>query len=169
MFRPILILAGVVLATLSPAQTITGTQSTAKQDAMTHHAIGPFDVKINPQKPDSDVAQASKLGRMSIDKQFHGDLEATSKGEMIAFQTEVKGSAGYVAMERVAGTLQGRKGSFVLQHSATMNRGAPTLSITVVPDSGTDDLIGLTGKMNIIITEGKHSYEFDYTLAPEKP
>jgi hypothetical protein len=107
---------------------------------------------------------------MSLDKQFHGDLEATSKGEMIATQTDVKGSAGYVAMERVTGTLAGRKGSFVLQHSATMNRGVPELSITVVPDSGTDELTGLTGKMNIIIiiAAGKHSYEFDYAL-PDKP
>jgi hypothetical protein len=134
---------------------------------MTQHASGPFDVKLLPQKPDSDVAEAAKLGRMSLDKQFHGDLEASSKGEMIATQTEVKGSAGYVAMERVTGTLAGRRGSFVLQHSATMNRGVPELSITVVPDSGTDELTGLTGKMNIIIAAGKHSYEFDYVL-PDK-
>ncbi len=103
---------------------------------------------------------------MSIDKQFHGDLEATSKGEMIATQTQVKGSAGYVAMERVTGSLSGRAGSFVLQHSATMNRGVPELSITVVPDSGTDELTGLTGKMNIIIAaDKKHSYEFDFDCA----
>jgi hypothetical protein len=136
---------------------------------MTQYASGPFDVKLIPQKPDSDVAQSANFGRMSIDKLFHGDLEATSKGEMIAAQTEVKGSAGYVAMERVTGTLKKeRKGSFVLQHSATMNRGVPELSITVVPDSGTDELIGLAGKMNIIIADGKHSYEFNYTLA-DKP
>ncbi len=91
-----------------------------------------------------------------------------AKGEMIATQTEIKGSAGYVAMERVTGTLAGRRGSFVLQHSATMNRGVPELSITVVPDSGTDELTGLVGKMNIIIATGKHSYEFDYVL-PDKP
>jgi hypothetical protein len=139
-----------------------------KKDAMTQHAQGPFDVKLAPQKPDSDVAEAAKLGRMSINKQYHGDLDATSKGEMIATQTEVKGSAGYVAMERVTGTLKGRRGTFVLQHSATMNRSVPTLSITVVPDSGTDELVGLSGKMNIIITDGKHSYEFDYVLG-DKP
>lgn len=132
---------------------------------MTEHASGPFDVKLAPQKPDSDVSQAANLGRMSIDKQFHGDLEATSKGEMIATQTEVKGSAGYVAMERVTGTLKGRKGSFVLQHSATMTRGVPNLSIIVVPDSGTGELKGISGKMNIIIApDGKHSYEFDYSI-----
>jgi Protein of unknown function (DUF3224) len=133
---------------------------------MSQRAAGPFDVKITPQKPDSPVAEAANLGRMSIDKQFHGDLEATSKGEMIATQTQVKGSAGYVAMERVTGTLSGRRGSFVLQHSATMNRGVPELSITVVPDSGTEELTGLTGKMNIIIAaDKKHSYEFDYDYA----
>ncbi len=132
---------------------------------MIEHAKGPFDVKLAPQKPDNDAAQAANLGRMSIDKQFHGDLEAASKGEMLATQTEVKGSAGYVAMERVTGTLKGRKGSFVLQHSATMNRGVPDLSIIVVPDSGTGDLTGISGKMNIIIApDGKHSYEFDYSI-----
>lgn len=132
---------------------------------MTLHASGPFDVKLMPQKPESEVAQAANLGRMTIDKQFRGDLEATSKGEMISTQTEVKGSAGYVAMERVTGALKGLQGSFVLQHSATMSRGVPALSITVVPDSGTQDLKGLAGKMNIIIApDGKHSYEFDYTM-----
>ncbi len=132
---------------------------------MTEHAKGPFDVKVAPQKADNDVAQAANLGRMSLDKQYHGDLEAISKGEMLATQTEVKGSAGYVAMERVTGTLKGRKGSFVLQHSATMNRGVPNLSIIVVPDSGTGDLKGISGKMNIIIApDGKHSYEFDYSI-----
>jgi hypothetical protein len=139
--------------------------ATQEKPHMTQHASGPFDVKLAPQKPDNEIAQADNLGRMSIDKQFHGDLEATSKGEMIATQTEVKGSAGYVAMERVTGTLKGRKGSFVLQHSATMNRGVPNLSIVVVPDSGTGELKGISGKMNIIIApDGKHSYEFDYAI-----
>lgn len=101
---------------------------------------------------------------MSINKQFHGDLEGTSVGEMLSAATSVKGSAGYVAMEKVTGTLDSRKGTFVLQHSATMDRGRPQLKITVVPDSGTGALEGLTGTMNIIIEQGKHSYEFDYTL-----
>jgi hypothetical protein len=101
---------------------------------------------------------------MSIDKQFHGDLEATSKGEMLAAMTETKGSAGYVAIERVTGALHGRTGAFVLQHSGTMNRGAASLSVTVVPDSGTDKLAGLSGKMAIQVEGGKHSYEFEYTL-----
>jgi hypothetical protein len=101
---------------------------------------------------------------MSIDKQFHGDLEAVSKGEMLSAGTSVKGSAGYVAMERVTGTLQGRSGTFVLQHNATMTRGAPHLQIIVVPDSGTSELEGLGGTMAINIVDGKHSYLFEYTL-----
>jgi hypothetical protein len=106
---------------------------------------------------------------MSIDKQYHGDLEATGKGEMLTAGTDVKGSAGYVAMERVTGTLNGRKGSFALQHSGTLTRGAPQQSITVVPDSGTGQLVGLAGKLTVIIAPGgKHSYQFDYTL-PEAP
>ncbi|PYY00809.1 MAG: DUF3224 domain-containing protein [Acidobacteria bacterium] len=132
---------------------------------MTQHASGPFDVKLTPQQPDSEVAKAANLGRMTIDKQFHGDLNATSKGEMIAAQTQVKGSAGYVAIERVTGTLKGLGGSFALQHSATMTRGVPDLSIIVVPDSGTSELKGITGKMDIIIApDGKHSYTFDYSI-----
>jgi hypothetical protein len=133
---------------------------------MTSHASGTFEVKLMPQAAE-DGADAG-LGRMSIDKQFHGDLEGTSKGQMISAMGSVKGSAGYVAMERVTGTLKGRTGSFVLQHSGTMNRGAPQLSVTVVPDSGTGQLTGLAGTLTIKIDEGKHSYEFDYTL-PETP
>jgi hypothetical protein len=125
---------------------------------MTKHASGPFDVKLEPQAGDPAV------GRMTIDKQFHGDLEATSKGQMLAISTEVKGSAGYVAMERVTGTLAGRAGTFALQHSGTMNRGVPGLLITVVPDSGTGELAGLTGKMAINIVDGKHSYDFEYSF-----
>ncbi len=128
------------------------------------HATGPFDVKLTPQDDKLDPT----LARLIIDKQFHGDLEATSKGTMLSAGTAVKGSAGYVAIELVTGTLHGRTGTFVLQHSATMNRGIPSLSITVVPDSGTGQLTGLTGTMNIIIAEGKHSYDFSYTL-PEAP
>ncbi len=127
---------------------------------MTTHATGTFDVKLAPQPAGEDP-----LGRMTIDKQFHGDLDATSKGQMLAYSTSVKGSAGYVAMEQVSGKLHGHTGAFVLQHSGTMARGALGLSITVVPDSGTGELLGLTGKMNIIIADGKHSYEFDYTIA----
>ena len=130
---------------------------------MHHTATGPFDVALNPE-PLSSVAKLSGLGRLSLDKKFQGDLDATSKGEMLSFRSSVQGSAGYVAMETVHGTLQGRSGSFVLQHSATMTRGAPVQSITVVPDSGTDALFGLTGSMVITIEDGQHSYLFGYAL-----
>lgn len=101
---------------------------------------------------------------MSIDKKFTGDLEATSQGEMLSAGGAVKGSAGYVAIEQVTGTLHGREGSFILQHGATMNRGAPSLSITVVPDSGTAALTGIAGTMQIIIENKHHAYTFDYSL-----
>ena len=130
---------------------------------MAIRARGPFEVKLAPL-PTYENADGSPLGHLSIDKQFHGDLEATSKGEMLSAGGGVKGSAGYVAIERVHGTLHGKKGSFVLQHSGSMNRGVPSLVITVVPDSGTDELTGLAGTMAIIIEAGKHSYDFDYTI-----
>jgi len=129
---------------------------------MTTHASGTFEVKLAPQ---DDKSEDAKLGRITIDKQFHGDLDATSKGQMLSAMTDVQGSAGYVAIEKVSGTLQGRQGSFVLQHSATMTRGEPQLSIIVVPNSGTSELAGLAGKMTIKIADGKHSYDFEYTLA----
>jgi hypothetical protein len=134
-----------------------------KEKTVAEHAAGTFDVKVEAQG-DADKGEGSTLGRYSLDKQYHGDLEGTAKGTMLTAGTEVKGSAGYVAIERVTGTLQGRSGSFALQHSATMTRGEPQLSITVVPDSGSGQLVGLTGKMNIIIAAGKHSYEFEYNL-----
>jgi hypothetical protein len=129
---------------------------------VTNHASGTFEVKLTPEL-DAGVADPT-ISRMSIEKQFHGDLEGASRGQMLAAATDVKGSAGYVALERVAGALSGRSGSFALQHSGTLTRGAPQLSITVVPDSGTGELVGLAGKMTINIVDGKHFYEFDYTL-----
>lgn len=133
-------------------------------------ARGTFDVKLTPQAvgDPAEGAEGAPLGRMSIDKQFRGDLEATSQGEMLSAGTAVKGSAGYVAIERVSGSLQGRSGTFVLQHSGTMARGVGQLTITVVPDSGTGELVGLTGRMEIIIAQGKHSYDFEYTLEGTK-
>ena len=128
------------------------------------HATGPFDVKLNLLESYNRDEHAS-VGRMSIDKQFHGDLEATSKGEMLTAMGTIKGSAGYVAIERVTGALHGRSGSFALQHSSTMARGAPSQNITVVPDSGTGELAGLSGSMTIVLADGKHSYEFDYEIA----
>jgi hypothetical protein len=130
---------------------------------MTKHASGTFDVKLSPQPPD-DKAADSAVGRLLIDKQFHGDLEGTSRGQMLGANTAVETSKGYVAMEQVTATLDGRRGTFVLQHSGTMTRGALQLSVTVVPDSGTGELTGLTGKMEIKIADGKHSYDFEYTL-----
>jgi hypothetical protein len=123
-------------------------------------ATGTFEVKLLPE---GDPAQVP--GRMSIDKQFHGDLEGTSQGTMLAVRTAVKGSAGYVAMELVSGTLAGRAGTFVLQHSGTMTRGTPELTVSVVPDSGTGDLAGLAGRMTINIEGGRHSYDFEYTMS----
>lgn len=127
-------------------------------------AAGQFNVKLTPQSSETE-ADATVLGRLTIEKHFEGDLDASSKGQMLAAGTQTKGSAGYVAIEKVTGKLNGREGSFHLQHSATMNRGAPSLSITVVPDSGTEGFVGLSGSMQIEIAEGKHSYVFEYQLA----
>ena len=136
---------------------------------MSQRATGAFDVKVVPQKPDTQIARAANLSRLTIDKRFHGDLEGISKGEMLAVQSEeVKGSAGYVALERVTGKLKGRSDSFILQHSATMTRGTPATSVSVVPDSGTGELRGLSGKMSIsVAADGSHSYEFDFRLESE--
>ena len=133
---------------------------------MTQIAKGPFDVKLNPQPlAVEDDGEGAARGRMSLDKRFHGDLDATSKGEMLTAMSGTQGSAGYVAIEKVTGTLDGRAGTFALQHSATMTRGAPDLRIIVVPDSGTGALAGLAGTMKIVIAEGgKHFYELEYSL-----
>jgi hypothetical protein len=164
------------IPSLSGAQA-TPTQNSQTQNGQTQnaptqkgtsmpaaHATGPFEVKLTPQDDKLDAT----FGRLIIDKQFHGDLEGTSKGQMLSAATDVKGSAGYVALERVTGTLRTangvRTGSFTLQHNGTLTRGAPQLSVTVVPDSGTGELAGLTGKMTIIIADGKHSYDFEYSL-----
>ena len=129
---------------------------------MTGRASGTFEVRLSPQV-DGEEGGAG-LGRMLIDKRFAGDLEATSRGQMLAARGCVEGSAGYVALEQVTGTLRGRAGGFVLQHTGTMRRGAQELSVTVVPDSGTGGLEGLDGRMLITVAGGRHSYEFDYTL-----
>ncbi len=131
---------------------------------MTTRASGTFDVKVIPQKPDNKEAESANIGRMSLDKLFHGDIEGASKGEMLGVRNADLVSGGYVAIERITGTLHARTGSFVLQHSGTMDRGSQRTTITVVPDSGTDKLVGLTGKMTIKIEGGKHFYEFDYAL-----
>ena len=130
---------------------------------MTHVAKGTFVVKLVPLVVEGQ-AEGGVLGRLSIDKEFSGDFVGTTQGQMLSAGTAVKGSAGYVAIERVEGTLNGRQGAFVLQHTGTLNKGAPSLSVTVVPDSGTGDLIGLVGELKIIIADRKHSYEFNYSL-----
>jgi hypothetical protein len=134
---------------------------------MMNHAKGSFEVKLSPQPADGEHTD-SPVSRMLLDKQFQGDLEAVSRGQMLGVRTAVEGSAGYVAMEQVAGTLDGRRGTFILQHTGTMMRGALQLSVTVVPDSGTGELTGLAGKMEIKIADGKHSYDFEYMLAEDQ-
>jgi hypothetical protein len=138
-----------------------------KGKLMSKRASGTFEVKITPQTQ-QDKAENGSFGRMLIDKKFQGDIEGTSKGEMMVADTDVKDSGVYVALERVSGTLNGRTGAFILQHSGIMTRGVGQLSVTVVPDSGTGQLVGITGKMAITIVDGKHLYDFDYTL-PENP
>ncbi|HET7792180.1 MAG TPA: DUF3224 domain-containing protein [Rhizobacter sp.] len=128
---------------------------------MSTRATGSFEVKLTPQTP---VHADAGVGRMSIDKVFSGDLQGSSQGEMLAAMTAVKGSAGYVAIERVSGTLHGKSGSFMLQHTGVMDRGTPQLDVNVVPDSGTGELTGLAGRLAIDIVDGKHLYTFDYTL-----
>lgn len=135
-----------------------------KEAVVTTHARGTFDITMTPQST-VDTAAGATLGRMSIEKQYHGDLEASGKGEMLTSRTGVAGSAAYVAIERVSGTLHGRRGTFVLQHTGTMTRGTQQLTIAVVPDSGTDQLVGLAGTLVITIANGRHSYDFEYTIA----
>lgn len=124
---------------------------------------GPFDVKLTPQ-PSNIEHPDPTLGRMTIAKTYHGDLEGTGVGEMLTAMTPVKGSAVYVAVERVTGTLQGRRGAFTIHHEGIMTRGTPALSVRVVPDSGEGDLAGIAGTMKIHVESDGHSYEFEYTL-----
>ena len=134
---------------------------------MTQSARGEFVVSLKPLAFEGADPEF-KLGRMSIDKQISDDLTASTEGQMLSAMTSTDGSAGYVAIERVAGTLNGRRGTFVLQHTGTMTRGTPSLVVTVVPDSGTEELVGLEGEFKINIEEGKHSYEFTYRLPAQE-
>jgi hypothetical protein len=154
----IIALAGLVAFAAPGAATPRPTQAPPMQEAV---ATGSFDVEMKPTSP-PDAA----VGATSIAKTFHGGLEGHSTGTMLAVGTAVAGSAGYVAMERVTGTLGGRKGTFALQHSGTMDKGTPSLSVTVVPDSGTEGLAGLTGRLDIRIEGGTHFYVFRYALPP---
>jgi hypothetical protein len=134
-----------------------------KDTPMTQHATGAFDVKLLPLDP-AFKSDDNSVGRFSIDKQFHGDLDATSQGEMLSGMGIIKGSGGYVAIERVTGTLAGRTGTFLLQHNGTMQNGVFHLNVIVIPDSATGQLVGLDGSMQIIIKDGHHSYDLAYTL-----
>ena len=139
----------------------SGTSNTG--DRVPSKATGSFEVKVSPMTP-YDTSPGSPLARFALDKQFAGDLAATSVGEMLASGTAAAGSGVYVAIERVTGTLGGRSGTFVMHHTGIMNRGVSSLSVTVAPDSGTEQLTGITGTMQIIVTDGKHSYELNYSL-----
>lgn len=133
-------------------------------NASSQHARGSFSVEVKPQTPDNPAAEGSGLARLSLHKQFQGDLEGTGQGEMLA-AGDGRTSGGYVALEKISGTLGGRKGAFVMIHRALMVGGAPTeWTIDVVPESGTDELKGLSGSMKIVIADGKHTYEFAYAL-----
>jgi hypothetical protein len=153
-----LLFLALVIAVCAAAQT-----PNRKDSPMSHRAAGSFDVKVAPLEPYNKDDKA--LGRYSLDKQFHGDIDGTSKGEMLAFGTGAPGSSGgAVAIEKVTGKLGGKSGSFVLAHRGTMDAGKPTYSIIVVPGSGTGELTGISGTMDILNEAGKHSYVFEYTL-----
>jgi len=152
-----------VLSTVCMAALLATPAFAREEHPVMHHATGSFEVKLQPQSAREDAG----LGRMSLDKVFEGPLSATSRGEMLAARTAQAGSAAYVAIEAVEGTLEGRKGGFVLVHRGLMDRGAQDLAISVVPDSGTGALAGLRGEMKIRIEGGAHYYDFDYTLPAE--
>ncbi len=169
--RPVVLAAALGLAsTVAAADPERGaaTRATNPEHPMSVHASGTFDVRIVALAL-ADGAPDDTRGRMSINKQFHGDLDATSVGEMLTATTATSGSMAYAAIERVSGTLNGRKGSFVLQHTGVTNRGAPSLVVTVVPDSGTGELLGLSGTLTITIAGGIHSYDLAYSLPDAAP
>jgi Protein of unknown function (DUF3224) len=147
--------------------SVLALRAAQKETPLPHHATGSFEVKLTPLDP-AFKAEDNSIGRYSLDKQFHGALEATSKGEMLSGAGTVKGSGGYVAIERVTGTLDGRTGTFILQHNGTMQNGVYHMDVIVVPDSATAQLTGLQGTMEIIIKDGKHSYDLSYTLPAPK-
>lgn len=160
--KQLVILFGLTLVGLAVYAQGDGMDSESTQKEAIVTARGTFDVKVT-QQPQDDSA-GGPFGRLFLDKQFHGDLKAASKGQMLAAGTAVEGSGAYVAFEQVTGMLNGKRGSFILQHKGTMRKGVYLMHVTVVPDSGTDELAGIDGAMTIIIEGGKHSYEFEYTL-----
>ena len=162
-FTGALVILTVIVNSSPGAQMRPDPNAQKAERTVAARATGTFEVKLTPQ-PADQYADGTAVARLTIDKTFTGALQATSNGQMLSAMGGVKGSAGYVAIERVSGTLAGRRGSFVLQHSGTMDRGAASLSVSVVPDSGSDELAGLAGTMQIKIEGGLHSYEFSYTV-----
>ena len=164
-------MVGVLFATYTSALTQspkTASQAVQNVKTMKTVAKGTFEVKMTPLAAEDNVGDAT-IGRLGMAKTFTGDLDATSKGQMLGSQSEaVKGSGGYVAMERVTGKLNGKSGSFTLQHIGTMQGGKFDLNVAVVPDSGTGELTGIAGTLKIIIEGGKHLYEFEYSLPVQK-
>lgn len=160
--KTLAIVLGLTLAGLAISVRAEAGTSEAIQKEVTMTARGTFDVKMTPQPPDDGAGGG--FDRLFGEKQFHGELDAVSKSQMLAARTAVEGSAGYVALELVTGKLNGKRGSFVLQHKGTMSKGVYNMNVTVIPDSGTDELVGIAGTMTIIIEGGKHAYNFEYTL-----
>ena len=150
--------AALILGLMMPP-LVAGAQQ--KEMPVIHHARGTFVVKVAPLTP----PPAEGLGRFSIDKELHGDLEAKTKGEMFSGGDPKAGVAGYVAIEVVTGTLAGKQGSFALQHFATMDQNGPKMNVIIVPGSGTGELKGIAGRFTITIAGGQHSYDLEYTLA----
>lgn len=163
-FTVLLGFAGTVPAQIKQSNTRSISNQTPKERIKMFHAKGTFEVNVTPQKADNQPAETAQLGRMSIDKKFSGALEATSTGEMLTVGTDVEGSGGYVAIERVNGKLNGKTGSFVLQHLGTMTKTGFSMKVTVLPDSGTGQLAGITGNLTVTIENGKHFYAFEYSL-----
>ncbi|HEV7668716.1 MAG TPA: DUF3224 domain-containing protein [Thermoanaerobaculia bacterium] len=161
-----LVLLALALGTMPASLLAVPANPIPRQEITMQHAKGDFDVKINPL-PLAGPAEDATLGRMSIEKEFHGDLVGTGKGQMLTAGA-AEGSGAYVAIERVSATLAGRKGTFALYHKGIMTRGTPDLAVIVVPDSGTEELAGISGILHIIIEGGKHGYDFEYSL-PAQP
>ena len=163
--KTLAIVLGLTLAGLAISVCADAGAGESIQKEATMTARGTFEVKMTPQPKDDGAGGG--FDRLFGEKQFHGELDAVSKSQMLAARTAIEGSAGYVALELVTGKLNGRRGSFVLQHKGTMSKGVYNMDVTVIPDSGTDELVGITGTMTITIEGGKHSYNFEYSLSAQ--
>ena len=156
------IILGMTVACAGPEAASSRTSAGVSGTESRVTARGEFEVKVSPQPADDPAA--GPFGRLFLDKRFHGEVAGTSKGQMMAAGTAVEGSGAYVAFELVSGTVNGKSGSFILQHRGTMRKNVPTMEVTVVPDSGTGELTGIAGTMRIVIEGGKHFYELTYSL-----